>query len=306
MSGITFGTLPGNDWRELKEFHNLLFQHTDASSQWFDWYMNSIGGRNGKNHQTQVYCVRHDDKLIGTWCVEAKELVLPGTINIVGRCFAVGIHPEFRRQNLFVELSKFALESERKLARYDHILGFPQVGRPVIGGHLKAGWQYVQNIDVWDCHPSKEDVTSLRSVNVVDDFWRIDSPAYRGAFFETPGYRNMRWLAHPDCNYVCLSLNNSYVVLKPYAGMCHLLDINGTKSEDVQALLRAAKTLAHRHRWSRLTTWCAPNEFHKSDFEVCGFAPTDESVTLLSVPIRGADTLQLNLCHLMMGSEEMY
>lgn len=229
-----------------------------------------------------------------------------GVLRRVGRCFAVGIHPDYRRQNLFVELSQHAIAQERGLGRYEYILGFPQTGRPVIGGHLKAGWEPVQQVDVWDCRPGPDDLTSLRSVSVVNDFQLIDSPTYQGSFLERPEYRNLRWKAHPDCSYVTLSRGSSYVILKPYGGMCHLLDVSGPDREDVRTVIRAAKTLAYRHRWERITTWCAPNEFHRIDFEAAGFNRTEESVTLLAVPIRANRPLRLERCHLPMGVEEMY
>lgn len=307
MTSFKHDVLTGPDWTELRYLHNVLFRTTDASSQWFNWYMSCLGGLHD-NRKTRAYITRDvgTNEVIGSWCVEPKLFTSSnGRVINVGRCFAVGIHPCYRRQNLFVELSKYAIDQERKRGDYEYIFGFPQAGRPVVGGHLKAGWHELQDVDVFEAHPSGHDRTSLRSVDVITDFQLTDSIAYRGAFLETPEYRNLRWHDHPDCSYTCLGCGSSYVVLKPYNNMCHVLDVNGTH-EDVQLLLRATKTLAYRHGWHRVTSWVAPNEHLIDDFRKTGFHASADSIKVLAVDVASKETLALDSCHLMMGSEEMY
>lgn len=304
-TSLSFDVLVG-PWSQLRELHNKLFQTTDASSQWFTWYMTRIGRLCGDSHQTRAYVILDRGEVIGSWCVEPKLFTASDDrVLNVGRCFAVGIHPNYRRQNLFVELSQHAIQEERALGRYEYILGFPQDGRPVVGGHLKAGWHELQAIDVLETRPSELDRVSLRTVDVITDFQLTDSVAYRGSFLETPEYRNLRWHDHPDCSYICLGRGSSYVVLKPYHNMCHVLDVNGTH-EDVQHLLRATKTLAYRHGWERVTSWGARNDHLVDDFRIVGFHPSGDQIRMLAVDIVPKGPLALDVCHLMMGVEEMY
>lgn len=305
-----YGLLTRADRDRLKAFHNLLFKNTDASSEWFSWYIDVIGAWG-----TRVYSVSDGDQLIGTWCVEPKLFKdSTGKVRNVGRCFAVGIHPDYRRRNLFVDLSKFAIHQERTVFReYDYVLGFPQVGRPVIDAHLKSGWDTVQEIEMQSWHPSKEGCPPAlkRHVDQVVDFGRLDfepNHAYVGCFCEDTTYRNMRWLKHPDTHYITLTHGGGHIVIKPYGANCHILDLAGP-STSVRVLLDAAKTLAYRHRWQEVTIWNATNELHHDDIVDSGFTPgatCGTSVVLLAVQINATEPLKLQRCHLQMGSEEIY
>lgn len=303
-----FGLLTRADRLELKEFHNLLFKNTDASLEWFTWYIDLIGAMG-----TRVYSVKDSDTLIGTWCVEPKQLrVAPGRVVNVGRCFAVGIHPDYRRQNLFVDLSKFAIHQEQTAFReYDYILGFPQVGRPVIDAHLKSGWEPVQEIEMQSWKPVRTQAQPalFAQLNDIQDFSTLDTPHdYVGCFVENGTYRNVRWLGHPESRYITLAHGGGHIVLKPYGANCHVLDLAGNATE-VQILLEMAKTLTYRHRWNELTIWNAVNERHRKVIEACGFVPgatCGTSVVLLAVKINALQPLVLGETHFQMGSEEIY
>lgn len=303
-----YGLLTRVDRAELKAFHNLLFKNTDASLAWFAWYIDVIGAMG-----TRVYSIRDDDQLVGTWCVEPKQFRDSTGRDIkVGRCFAVGIHPDYRRRNLFVDLSKFAIHQERTAFReYDYILGFPQVGRPVIDAHLKSGWDVVQVIEMQSWRPSGEGCPPAlaRGVTTISDFARLDDEVnHVGCFVEDAAYRNVRWLNHPDTHYVTLTFDGGHVVIKPYGANCHILDVSG-KPSAVKVLLEAAQTLAYRHRWQELTIWNAANECYHDVIVDRGFASgasCGTSVVLLAVRINAQQPLALERCHLQMGSEEIY
>lgn len=304
---LRYALLDHDDRGQLKEFHNLVFRNTNASDEWFSWYLDTIGRR-----VTRVYGIWDAGRLIGTWCVEPKLLnTVPGQVAQVGRCFAVGIHPECRRRNLFVELSTFAIEQERNVHMdYDYVLGFPQVGRPVIDAHLKSGWKRVQEIEMLAWRPDASCRPALGNVKLLGDFIHLPAAReYAGSFKEDAAYRNLRWLRHPDTCYTVLSSNeSSWLVLKTYGGNCHVLDLAG-EPHAARELLEAAKTLAYRHRWQELTIWCAANDPHRDDVEACGFAPgatCNSSVVMLAVEINARGPLTLPKTHFQMGSEEIY
>lgn len=309
---LCYGLLPDTHLalEELKEFHNLLFKNTDATFEWFRWYLGRIALEHPNQYKTRIYTLRDGPRLVGTWCVEPKDFRLNGRTIKVGRCFSVGIHPDYRRRNLFVELSNHAIVSERDMKQYEYVLGFPQVGRPVIDAHLKSDWETVQTIDAYSYTPKKEDSpVSLKYTYTIDSFdtWE-PIRELPGSFVETDRYRNVRWLDHPDCHYVCLSHGRSYIVMKPYGSACHVLALAGESSE-VRMLLRASKTLAYRHRWDEVTIWNAASEHHHEDIVACGFSPgatKATSVVLLAVKINALDPLVLDKCHFQMGSEEIY
>ena len=287
----------------FKAFHNTLFKNTLVSSDWIEWWFKRT------SPFTRVHTVWNNDNLVGTWCVEPKKLD-DGTREIsVGRCFSVGIHPDYRRRNLFVQLSEHAIAEERKLAQFEYVLGFPQVGRPVVDAHLKSGWEHVQDVDIYSFDPrTLTTMTSLNDCERMTDFRNVQRPAYVGTFINNDRYENYRWLENPDNHYITLRFRNGFIVLKTYANVCHVLDISGKHSE-VQRLLDVTKTLAFRHKWEEVTIWNAANEFHHNDIVSCGFvsgAKFASSVQLLAVNINAKAPLQLPATHFMMGGEEMY
>ncbi len=306
MSNYKFGTYDqSKGFDEFKRFHNLLFKNTDASLDWFKWYFKK-NIRDGV--APRIYTLRDDEKLIGTWCVELKKFLHNNILKYRGRCFAVGIDPEYRRQNLFVELSKYAIEQERTVQKlFDYIVGFPQVGRPVIDAHLKSGWEHIQTIDMYSASPQKEK-QSIAMFESIQDF-TSKLPKNCDQFTDDSQYLFHRWLGHPECAYTCLQDGeNNNIVLKQYGLASHILLLNG-EHYNVKQLLNASRGLAYRHKLEEVTIWNAYNEYYHNDIVECGFKPGAKfgsSVELLAVKINETKDLKLDRCHFMMGSEEAY
>ncbi len=302
-----------DDFCAMAKLHNEIFKNTDASYEWFDWYLN-LATYSGTGLKTRVYGAFHGKELVGMWCVEPKKLNNNGmtTIN-VGRAFATGIHEAHRGGGLFTDLSKFAIQSECERRQYAWIFGFPQEGRAVIGAHLKSGWRKVQNIEARGYVPSKQSwnvpLSSVR-VNAWDTV-RHSRP-YLFSFDETPEYKRMRWHRHPEHVYTTLMSKDSTLTLKAYGSVWHILDLQGDR-EDVADLIRAAQSLAYRHKATEMTIWCAQNEYHYGQIiDVCGFdrkAVGTPSIELLAVPIAATETekaLNHVTSHFQMGVEEIY
>src|SRR6185437_8018733 len=204
-----------NDIGTYKDFHNLLFQGSATSYEWIIWYHKNISNLKKWSRGTRTYAVFDANKLVGVWSVEPKVLKVDQGEIKVGRCFAVGIHPDYRRHGLFVSLSKFAIQQEKELGEYEYIIGFPQKGRTVIGGHFKAGWEQVQDIEIYSCKITpKLTGLSLYHANLIRDFNEVAllQQTYNG-LIETAAYKNLRWLKHPDHQYLAYSNKNAYIIL---------------------------------------------------------------------------------------------
>jgi len=293
---------------KYKELHNSLFKGAATSFDWINWYHKDIPS--SLNIETVTYAAFDGDILIGIWSVEPKIMRYNDNIIKVGRCFAVGIHEDYRRLGLFVDLSKFAIESERLRGEFEYIIGFPQKGRSVIGGHLKAGWKHVQEIGIYSASQLENDPAfSLSNIEIVHDFNILDIPTnINGSLIESCQYKNIRWLQHPDLHYICLKHGNAYIVLKTYANFCHIVDLNGDKN-DVLFLLKASKVLGNRHGWSEINVWCAENEFFVSEIKNAGFiegANFGLPISMIAVKINASKPLVFNGCHFQMGAEEGY
>lgn len=307
---IMFSRLEHFNDDKFKNFHNTLFAKTSASQEWFRWFFSL--NRSDYDNLPRVYVAREDNQIIGVWCVEPKDFQYNNSMIKVGRCFSVGVHPDYRRRNIFVDLSTYAIEQERSLKQFEYIMGFPQEGKSVVGGHIKSGWERTQTIDVWNAWKFpvvKPENSSLYHVHPISDFKSIKNTQYNNSFIDSSLYKNSRWLNHPDCFYVCLVRDESYIVLKTYGSVCHVLDINGTH-EHVRHLLRVTKTLADRHNFHEVTIWCAENDYHiedvKSEFSF-GSSGAVSPVELLSVKINAKNSLKFSdTVHFNMGCEEIY
>ena len=294
-----------------RKLHNLLFRNAAMSNVWLDWYHRDIAVTNGR-HDTRTYGAFVDGALVGIWSVEPKRFVTASGGEIdVGRCFAVGIHPDHRRHGLFVELSKYAIDQERLLGQYEYILGFPQTGRPVIGGHFRAGWEPVQEIEPYHIAlPSMDGNTPKSQLSPIGNFDTLElAPSPPGGLAVSADYLQSRWIRHPDNSYLCFSYDNGYIALKPYGGVCHIVDLRGRQHE-VRVLLDAAKTLCRRHQWQELNMWCAANEIYRPEVSEAGLSQGSAfvlPVLLIAVGIRSTEPLTLtDGCHFQMGVEESY
>lgn len=307
MNNINFTLIDVLDSHKIvyKELHNLLFPNINISFEWINWYFGEIGC--GKTRTYGAFC---DERLIGIWSVEPRKMYVGGILLSVGRCFAVGIHPNFRRQGLFVDLSKYALREEKKLCEYDYIIGFPETTRAVVGGHLKIGWYIVQEIPEYRLEKSDiSDVILRSSATLVTSLLNESLFPQEGVLFGGVGYDALRWLNHPENYYIALShfsksglTGHNFIVLKPYGEICHILDVCGSPTE----LLQIACGLCKKHNWKALTIWCADNEIYKMNIEKVGFKKTEKAVCVIAYNIRARNSLKLASCHIQNGVEEGY
>lgn len=307
-SDITFGLLDmasEANRKKFRELHNKLFKSTNVSDEWINWYLCHLAD------DVKVYAAFDGDRLVGSWCVESKTLLDDAKMKVpVGRCFSVGVDEEYRRRNIFVNLSKHAIQREKERAKHRYIVGFPQQGRPVVEAHLKSGWYKVQDIDVMSVVPDAASNTSLRKVDVIS--WNfedvVQTSYYPSSFMETDRYKDARWGDHPDHKYICLALNDCHVVIKPYSDVCHMLEAQG-EGKHFATVLEAAKTLAYRHRWREINCWCATNDYRRDAMFAAGFtigAQAAASINMLAVDITATHPLTMHACNFQMGCEEMY
>jgi len=293
--------------KQYKELHNSLFKGANISKEWIKWYHKDIP--KSVNIETITYAVFDREILVGMWSVEPKLMNINGEIIKVGRCFSVGIHKNYRRLGLFVALSTFAINSEKNRSEFDYIIGFPQKGRSVIGGHLKAGWEIIHEIPIYSTENFEYEDYPLSNVEIISDFNHLSSiDNMMGSFIENPEYKNKRWLNHPDMHYICIKHNNSYLIIKIYSNFCHIVDING-EEKDITHLLKTAKDLALRHGLVEVNLWCSNNEFFKDEIIESGFkegANFGVPISVIAVMINETKPLLINHCHLQMGVEEGY
>lgn len=294
---------------EYKALHNDLFRSTDISAACINWWFDVVhkGGIRiyGAFDESQI--------LVGIWGVEPRQLCVDNIVIDVGRCFAHGVQKAHRRKGLFEALSKFALASEKILNQYKYTLAFPHIGRAVIGGHLKAGWYKVQDIDVY-----KLDIDNLPAHRIESDQFCDIDPSYDvfvrrvydhscrkcdGDFY---GWQHTRWLGHPQIHYIPLVLKGTsegYGVLKQYSNWAHIVALEGP---DSIRLLNVAASLCKQHGWSELSLWCSDNQSNKNEIEAAGFVKTNDAVHIMAYNIHADINLKLPLCNIQMGIQETY
>lgn len=299
---------------EKKDYINLhrdLFKGTKMDNQWLQWYHKDIPGSDKRLSHTRTYGLFDKDKLIGIWSVEPKILRLGNKKIKVGRCFAVGISSDYRRMGLFVKLSEFAIKSERELGEYEYILGFPQTGRAVVGGHLKAGWEEVQLHKIVSFKPhSWNEEFSRYEIDVVKDFNSIKyCEKLTDGFDNTNLYRNVRFIKHPRNQYINYSINDALIIIKQYSNFYHLIDMQGSK-RNINKLINVIKSIAVNHGIEEINAWDNINSKYHDILKECGFvkgAKHGLPITLIAVRINSNTPLifiQKNV--FCMGVEEGY
>lgn len=289
-----------------KELHNLLFKGASITNEWINWYHKEIPSIENWSIGTRTWGVYDKEKLIGIWSVEPKTIISNNKEIKVGRCFAVGIHPDYRRLGLFVNLSQFAINEEKKIKEFDYILGFPQQGRSVIGGHLKAGWEECMNIDIYSrSNDAPSSYITKNNFNLISNFTPLES---REGFLENTNYLNERWINHPDHQYLSYSYKSSFIVLKPYSNFCHILKISGEKSE-VKILLQLISVLSRKHGWQEVNVWCSEKSMYKNALIESGFlngATYGLPIQLIIVKINTNNSFAFENSDFQMGVEEGY
>lgn len=302
----------GSDLEDYKKIHSELFKSALIDDSWINWYHKRIPNSDSRLSFTRTYGLFDGRRLIGIWSVEPK-ILRDSNDNLihVGRCFAVGISSDYRRMGLFVTLSEFAIESERERAEYDYILGFPQTGRSVIGGHFKAGWDEIALVDIYSIDLSINDGVCFRdAVKVITDFSSQETPQSSINSFDEPSeYRNVRFLRHPKLQYIMYSYEDAHVVLKPYSTFCHVLEIQGSRS-NVKHLLEVCKSICKRHGLLELNVWNNSNALNNDLLVESGFSIGAEHglpITIIAVNINAKNKLKIeNQFNFGMGVEEGY
>lgn len=290
-----------------KVLHNELFRGSNISAAWINWWFDTV--HKGKIRIYGVFDKAHT--LVGIWGVEPRKLCIDGELIDVGRCFAVGIQKAHRRRGLFVALSEFALASEKILSQYEYIIGFPQRGRTVVEGHLKAGWYVVRDIDVYKFNTDNFPCTESNQFGDVDPshntfVLRVFEHSYMKHDGEFYGWQYTRWLDHPQTHYIPLVLKESsegYGVLKQYGDWAHIVALEDPGSD---RLLNVAISLCKQHGWRELSLWCSDNQPNKTVIEAAGFVKTEEAIHVIAYNIRANVNLKLPLCNIQMGIEEPY
>lgn len=351
---ITFQQLdlPANchHWCEFINVHNQLFKITNMSRDWLGWFIRlgmlkqsdeseiyksypenrildyAIDKIQPHSSQIRFYGAFDDSSLVGIWCVEPKCLKYSySTLLRVGRCFAVGILPDYRRKNLFVELSQYAIEQERIKGEYEFILGFPQQNHPVIDAHLKSGWNHVTDINVMHWQPTytmpamtKVDsklkyVAQINYGDKAEDTRNLRGHTDMEKFNSTLEYRYQRWSHHPENLYTCLRHSTTDIVIKFYKSAMHILDIYGTgiynPHSGLKPLVATLQSLAIQHACSEITTWCHVKDESLQCFKAAGFrngSTIIKPVSILAVNINAKVPLELSKPRFGMGVEEIY
>lgn len=302
----------GTDREDYKKIHLQLFPGSQIDDSWIDWYHNNIPASDNRLSSTRTYGVYDGERLIGIWSVEPKLIKNSNNDLIkVGRCFAVGVSSDYRRKGLFVSLSVFAIENERKRAEFEYILGFPQTGRSVIGAHYKSGWEEVSLVDIYGIDLNKTTSRFFKNdVKEVVDFSALETPKSTSQNFDEPSsYRNERFIKHPKLHYLRYAFEDAHIILKPYSTFCHILEMQGSK-ENVIRLIEASKSICKKHGFTEINIWNKEKAFFSSALIDCGFTKGADHglpITIIAVKINATKPFELgHPFNFGMGVEEGY
>lgn len=278
--------------------HNDLFRTANIDYDWMDWYHERLPVVRGSKNKTRTFGVLDKDRLIGIWSVE--EIVMNDGIKSyrVGRCFAVGIHSDYRRMGLFVSLSTYALSELRKSKDFEFLIGFPQKGRSVTPGHLKAGWKMLGDVHLMS---KKIERYPIRGVNLSSVNNLLNSIA-------SNDYLNARFLSHPYCNYSYLTHGEGLLILKSYADFIQVVYSSGDSNE-LEFLYRSLERLTFRHGQKEIITWSNPLSKSHSELEKLGFengSDKNVSVDIIYFPITSFALPNLEGINFHMSIEEGY
>lgn len=294
------------------QLHHELFKSAAVDDEWLEWYHKDICESDKRLSNTRTYGVFDGERLIGIWSVEPKMFRdSNGSLLKVGRCFAVGVSSDYRRMGLFVSLSEYAIKCEKQIGEFEYILGFPQTGRSVIGGHLKAGWKEVAFFDIesYDLEVPTENY-SLKKVDNICDFSDLTNTTSAINSFDEPlQYKNIRYLEHPKLRYMYFRHKDAFVVLKHYSSFCHIVDLQGDE-ESVLYLLEICKSVSRKHGFDEVNIWSSAIFKYKNALSKAGFlkgAKHGLPVTLIAVSINADKDLSFfGEMNLGMGVEEGY
>jgi len=283
--------------------YNTIFPSVQMTRQWFDWYY--VWNCDSK---VSVYGVFDSDNLIGIWCLHSCDLNIPIKI---ARGFAMGIHPSYRKQGLFHELTQFVFKSEKRKKKYDLLIGLPRKTNPILKNHLKAGWEVLCEIPQYEIF----DITQMSQNKYwfddleLDDYWENSYiPKWDKKILAYKYDWDKRYY-HPEQKYwICYYKNESNcVALKPYGDTLHILDMN---AQDVNDLLICVKNLAFRQKFSKITAWCHESDMFLVDLIRNGFIKSNDVRVMVKYDLSDTpfsfDNYNLQAIHIPNVIEEMY
>ena len=257
---------------------------------WFRWFHFS---------NTRTYGAYDNNKLIGIWGVKPYTFRYKNKGIQVGRAFATGINEKYRRQGLFLKLSNYAFEQEKKRNEVEYLFGFPSYTNVVTGAHLKAGWYPVIKIPIYNLY--RESIIQKQKPNNKYYSYVVKEIKPKEGYFITDHKKRIE--NHPENIYITISSEiDSYIILKPYSSWCHIIDTDGKFSNNIEV----AKTILKVHSWDHLTIWCADNELYKDDIIKAGFKKSNKGRTLLAYNVKAKEPIDLSVCHIQNWIEELF
>jgi len=272
------------NFEQYEKLSKICFPNFKTSYQWYQWY--NFNCPTGQKHEYQIL---EDKKLIGLLgCLPIKIKVNDETLN--GGLLTNGmIHPEYRGKNLFVELEKFLIDSERRSGS-KLLLGVPN--RYIFRSHLRCDLRVLDNLDIIGKFNFSDRPGDCREIFRFDDSYQYLQRRMKEKtnmyIVKDPDYLNWRYFMRPDKKYRCFAYYEGdtpigWIVIGEYDEKgykkTHIIDINATSIDIFKKLIRAAENLAHgRHE---LNCWNSAYSTYRRWFLESGFIPTTEKNVLI-------------------------
>lgn len=124
----------GKNKLDILNFLNFLFKHKKYDEKWFEWV------RGKENYRRDYYiAVDEKDKIIGLYGLSPVKFKIKDHFYWGSQSCNIGIHPDFWGSNLFLELSLFSFQKDKKKGR---AFAFCSPRRALaIRAHKKIGWK---------------------------------------------------------------------------------------------------------------------------------------------------------------------
>ncbi|WP_338791418.1 GNAT family N-acetyltransferase [Bernardetia sp. MNP-M8] len=247
-------------------FESCFGKREDLNREWYNWF--NLASPFGKN---DIFLVKdlESNQLVSAYGLLPYQVNYNQKLYPAALCTNVMVHPDYRGYGLFVETGLFALKDSSKKGN-KIVIGIPNEN--AIRGHLKVGWNQLDNLYFLNINPSLcEDKPLESGIKELTNYKQLENIS---SFFEKYNYsivRNKefikwRFLERPNKSYKIFILEEyekveGYIVLKKFLDeeqsilKTHIVDFGYNQIHHLKKLLNTSIYYSKQEKSHLLNMW---------------------------------------------------
>lgn len=295
------------DKLDILNFLKFLFKHKNYDEKWFEWI------RGNENYGRDYFiALNGENKILGLYGLSPVKFKIKGNFYWGSQSCNVGIHPDFWGSDLFLELSLFSFQKDKKKGR---AFAFCSPRRPLaIRAHKKIGWKDLgllaflekKNLNKFEAKNFK---LYYKFDNAIEKIINIFFKNFDFYVFKDFNYLNWRYAENFYKFFT--DFESSFFILKKYEEKdikrMHIIELFFKEEKNLKEIIDFS--LENLEENFVLNTWVFKGSSYEIALKEIGFFENGKSCPLLIYPYEENYFDEIKSCkniHFALGDDEAF